>query len=427
MSSVFSGFKGWFAPRPTNNEKSTPSPPSPRQQPLYEQPPRQPSFHEQSSYEYQTNDSSADGSETNHSSPPEEAVYLPESETPFNQDHHAEDDEMFSSPFHQSRLGFDNSMNLVRRTVSGVQIPLSQMLEFTAHSKPETDMREAEFDAEEVGSESGSPYVENLEMTDGATSADESEEEYEETEMEEIEEEPRPSTEDVEMATAGEGSSAEQAVVIDDDEEDDLFAKLQRRPATQSSAGSADKETIDVDAGEGDTAGTARNKGKQHAVNVDEHTTGSKSRSASTPPPPQGSGPPPPALIDPVKDVRSTLKQQHRFHLKAKALTPRLPLAAHRYWICVLHIDKKPRNATSEKHFIWMKGNRFTTVQTIWHTYHTTALAEDFVLLLGHERLGFKDQCQELDYFNDKFICLRAVNKDEREAKGRELCESTLR
>ncbi|KAK3614010.1 hypothetical protein LTR56_027535 [Elasticomyces elasticus] len=70
-----------------------------------------------------------------------------------------------------------------------------------------------------------------------------------------------------------------------------------------------------------------------------------------------------------------------------------------------------------------MKGNRLTTIATIWHTHATATLSNNFVLLLGHELVKFKDVCEELDYFNDKFVCLRAVGKDLKQAKGKELGE----
>ncbi|KAK4902943.1 hypothetical protein LTR49_026992 [Elasticomyces elasticus] len=128
-----------------------------------------------------------------------------------------------------------------------------------------------------------------------------------------------------------------------------------------------------------------------------------------------------PEEADLVEDVRRSLTQQQKFHDKAKLFTPRLPLDAHRYWICVLHEGRKVSTITSEKHFTWMKGNRLTTIATIWHTHATATLSNNFVLLLGHELVDFKDVCEELDDFVDKFVCLRAVGKDTGQAKGKEL------
>lgn len=120
---------------------------------------------------------------------------------------------------------------------------------------------------------------------------------------------------------------------------------------------------------------------------------------------------------------RSRLLVAHeKFHKHAIQFIPRLPLPAHRYWIGVLNIDRKPKNAKDEKHFTWMKGNRMTTIQTIWNTYQTMVMRDDFVLILGAgESVEFKDRCEELDYFNDKKIILRAVEMSDAAANGVEL------
>lgn len=169
---------------------------------------------------------------------------------------------------------------------------------------------------------------------------------------------------------------------------------------------------------------------KTAARNLDfdrsEHTKGCKetTRGPATPPDlPQFSGPAP---IDPKLDRTKSLKVQERFHKRAKQLIPRLPLAEHRYWIGVLHMDVKAKSASQEKHFLWMKGNKFTTVGTVWHMYQQSAAADGFVLLLGLERVDFKDQAQELDHFNDKKIMFRAVSEKSPEAKGRQVTEGLI-
>ena len=70
-----------------------------------------------------------------------------------------------------------------------------------------------------------------------------------------------------------------------------------------------------------------------------------------------------------------------------------------------------------------MKGNRLTTVETVWHMYQQTTATEQFTLLLGHEKLELEDKVEELDYFNDKKIMFRAVGQNDPDAKGRKLCE----
>ena len=138
-------------------------------------------------------------------------------------------------------------------------------------------------------------------------------------------------------------------------------------------------------------------------------------------------GPPaPPKAPDPVNDASRNLKHLKSLHNRAVQLIPRLPLAAHRYWIGVLNLDVNPKYFNTEKHFTWMKGNRFTTVETVWHTYQQVTASEGFVLLVGYERVQDKDRMEELDYFNDKKIVLRAVHGNRPEAKGRALCEGVV-
>ena len=133
--------------------------------------------------------------------------------------------------------------------------------------------------------------------------------------------------------------------------------------------------------------------------------------------------PPPP---DPELDCSTHLSNLHKFHLKAKYHIPRLPLAPHRYWIGVLILDVSLKAISRENQFIWMKGNRVTTVKTVWHTYQNTTATEEFVLLLGTEKVEMTDKMCELDYFNEKKIMFRAVRCGTREARGRELCEEAV-
>ncbi|KAK5725503.1 hypothetical protein LTR15_003691 [Elasticomyces elasticus] len=232
--------------------------------------------------------------------------------------------------------------------------------------------------------------------------------------------------------------------VYEDAEEPDLFSKS--FPDVKEEGGEdEDGGEIEMVESPNQIKTNAKSKEKQHTSNyhdATEHASGCNpnhnSRSASTPPPPStitspsrnNPKPTPPALTqkkpeeaDFVKDLRRSLTQQRKLHDKAKLFTPRLPLDAHRYWVCVLHEGRKVSTITSEKHFTWMKANRFTTIATIWHTHATTTLSNGFVLLLGHERVDFKDCLGELDYFNEKFVCLRAVGEGSEQAKGKELGE----
>jgi len=129
---------------------------------------------------------------------------------------------------------------------------------------------------------------------------------------------------------------------------------------------------------------------------------------------------------NPEKDKSPSLLAHERFHKRAFFLRPRLELASHRYWIGVLRLGKKPKDAREEKHFVWMRGNRLSTVQTVWNEYQTTTFDEGFQLMLGYEEVEFKDRVEELDYFNDKFVCFRAVAENSKEAKGREISEGII-
>ena len=74
----------------------------------------------------------------------------------------------------------------------------------------------------------------------------------------------------------------------------------------------------------------------------------------------------------PQVDQSEALKYHAAFHARILPLKPSLMLASHRFWIAVLPPDRKPQNAKEEKHFTWMKGNRLTTVATVWHTFKAT-------------------------------------------------------
>lgn len=57
----------------------------------------------------------------------------------------------------------------------------------------------------------------------------------------------------------------------------------------------------------------------------------------------------------------------------------------------------------------------------IWHMYLQSTATEDFVLLLGHEKVDFKDIMEQLDYFGDKKVIFRAVRNKHPDAKGKDL------
>ncbi|KAK5115791.1 hypothetical protein LTR62_000880 [Meristemomyces frigidus] len=176
-----------------------------------------------------------------------------------------------------------------------------------------------------------------------------------------------------------------------------------------------------------------------NAADVDQadhegHTKGcNHTRRVSTPPTTAAQNPPPVIPSGPVeanltKDIRPTLLKQEKFHHRAKTLQPssREPHPAHRYLIAVLHPTRKPQNAHNEKHFIWMLGNALTTISTVMHEFEKRTLEEGFVLMHGTERLEERDLVSEVDYFGDRFVCLRAVYEREEWAQGRELGEGLV-
>ncbi|KAK3051440.1 hypothetical protein LTR09_007463 [Extremus antarcticus] len=124
---------------------------------------------------------------------------------------------------------------------------------------------------------------------------------------------------------------------------------------------------------------------------------------------------PPP---DHTKDLSRNAQHVHKFHLRSLNCIPRLPLAAHRYWIGVLNVGESGAKLNNEKQFTWMRGNRLTTVETVWHIYAQTTVTEEFALLVagGVERPEMGCRMEELDYEDDKRVIFRAVM--ERELRG---------
>lgn len=63
--------------------------------------------------------------------------------------------------------------------------------------------------------------------------------------------------------------------------------------------------------------------------------------------------------------IRSAIsKQDKALHNLAYKLQPHT-LPAHRYWIAVLVHKKTPKEAKSEKDFIWLKGSRVSSRNVI--------------------------------------------------------------
>ncbi|KAK5124456.1 hypothetical protein LTR85_001673 [Meristemomyces frigidus] len=317
-----------------------------------------------------------------------------------------------------SSLNFDTSMNLIRRTATGVVIPLAQAINYNTEEDDFVEAHETQDDLADG-------------VADGAESMG---------------------------GDDGDATSSSSRDVEEDD--DDLFKSTFGKAASQPSLHEDYDDDDDSDDSRGvSTKSSAKAKGKLPVTDYDfvkaEHTdTCKRSPAASTPPPGShkvkaeaskspssfanydnttrhstATPAPPPVKkeINPDKDMSWPLRTHKRFHDKAVQLIPRLELAAHRYWIGVLHVDRKPQNAREEKHFTWMKGNCLITVETIWHECRAKMMDDEFVLLLGGvERVDLTDRCEELDYFNDKKIIFQAVKETDPAAKGREISEGII-
>lgn len=121
------------------------------------------------------------------------------------------------------------------------------------------------------------------------------------------------------------------------------------------------------------------------------------------------------------KDLSRTYTKYREFQAKAKALKPNHSLATHRYWIGVLHPGVSPKNPYKEDQFMWLKGNRLTTVETVMEAFGTQYIKQDFVLMLGAERLEKEVMMEECDLMNDKVVILRYMDEEDVQAKGREI------
>jgi hypothetical protein len=178
--------------------------------------------------------------------------------------------------------------------------------------------------------------------------------------------------------------SAQEQIIEDEGEEDDYGSSVTELSPMGKEYRGEDMDSDVEGAGEGDLFSstfpdaaeescedeeTAPAPSKPAFISI-EHAKGCTSTPGPSTPPPEKSrsssaqlaGPRPP---NPQKDLSWNLRRLKGFYLRTKELIPRLPLAEHRYWIGVLNVGKNPDNFKCEKDFIWMKGNRKTTVQTV--------------------------------------------------------------
>jgi hypothetical protein len=245
---------------------------------------------------------------------------------------------------------------------------------------------------------------------------------------------------DEKMSGVDDDTHEQEIQVISDDESqpdepvEDLFGDTFGAGKGKGKA----KDSIENDSGSSFSGGPGKRyvSGTHKTTVIDSNSDDDRSSNppTSTPPVPSNSRPappPPPRRRPDVKrDLSNILVRHEKFHTRAQLLIPRLPNHetldwTRRYWIAVLIEGKRPKTNNTEKDFVWMKGNRFTTVATVFHSYAVAVMAdpEDLALLLGFESVEMTDQMQELDYFNDRLVVFRAlkVTGNEKEAAGMSL------
>jgi len=169
-----------------------------------------------------------------------------------------------------------------------------------------------------------------------------------------------------------------------------------------------------------------------------EHTPGcSNTRSASTPPatPPHPLNSAPKtdskpeqkiwAGPDDLRDLAKAFQREKRWHEKVAHLHPSFVLPPHRYWIGILNPGLVPRTACKEGHFTWMKGNKYTTVETIRRVYASVTMKEG-AFMLGGERPKDEDCVESLDLFNDKIVLFTIADEGTPAAVGRKITEGLV-
>ena len=65
-------------------------------------------------------------------------------------------------------------------------------------------------------------------------------------------------------------------------------------------------------------------------------------------------------------------------------------------------------------------------MKTVWHMYQQTTVSEGFVLMLGRERVELEATMEQLDYWREKKIMLRAVKEGSDEAAEKEISEGVV-
>ncbi|KAI7545298.1 hypothetical protein KC331_g6293 [Hortaea werneckii] len=312
-----------------------------------------------------------------------------------------------------STLGFDASMKPIRRTASGVVIPLEQgialeddMDEFEDALEQQVDLAE---DSEGHRMEDGIP--------EGSASGMNGIHQYH------VEED----CDDLFTTTFGAGDNGHAS---EDDGDDDGVENVKDQPKAdrlETAAKDDHEDGCNHNRGVSTPPESPSTKGKKAPASASYARQDANNKHSQNTARPCSSPPTIEKEPRPDKDEWRPRKLHRKLHERAKACKPQLKLAEHRYLIAVASPERDASRCKDEKHFVWMKGNRMTTVETVWHEYRTAALIETFVLLLGNvEEVSFADQVQNLDYFNDKLILFRAVDPRDPEAKGRRIDEGIV-
>ncbi|RMY41593.1 hypothetical protein D0864_16187 [Hortaea werneckii] len=281
-------------------------------------------------------------------------------------------------------------MKPIRRTASGVVIPLAQGITLAEDMDEFEDALEQQAD---LADNSGSQGVED-EMPKGITS------DLNGIHHNQAEED----TDDLFTTTFGVGENGHAS---DDDGDDDGFNNPKDQPKTyrlKTTANNDHEDGCNHNRGVSTPPESPATKGKSSLASPSAASKGANSKPSQF----AAKTLPTPPIIEkeprPDKDEWRPRKLHRKLHERAKACRPQLKLAEHRYLIAVASPERDAAKCKDEKHFI-----------------------ENFVLLLGNvEQVEFADQVQNLDYFNDKLVIFRAIDHRHPEAKGRRIDEGIV-
>ncbi|KAG9604751.1 hypothetical protein KCU77_g7381, partial [Aureobasidium melanogenum] len=104
-------------------------------------------------------------------------------------------------------------------------------------------------------------------------------------------------------------------------------------------------------------------------------------------------------------------KEDKELHQKAFKLQPH-HIPEHRYWVAILMHTMQPQKAKVEKDFVWLKGHKTNTVETMWNKYREVTTEEQHQILFCGRVPQFTDTLEELDRFGDRLIVFRAAKQE---------------